>query len=350
MTLDAGETIRFSDDRATPRIEYGTKKDHISPFDNMLDRDSSLSSVPALPFSPATPSARPLTAKEKQLLKTRTEWIKRKVEDVSLTQKNANQAFGVREYSVDDLKQKPKGNLLQYVEQVDESRRQQKYSASTGAGTGADSKEEGERVLSNDPEEPSEDNPPPSSASEAVGLEDGTRDKDSGVSGLMLRGRETGGLFEESRESFRSVLGQSSSSLLKGSASGLSPLRQESARAVEFRKILNFNPGDGSSATPAPGVAVTDPINFHPDLTRQEINPIIGRTTLDAGATQPRFSSESLQPVTSFGLSRPGLVESAPFRPAAPSLSGPSFPGIQQPETRRPQPPPLVLEFPRRAL
>jgi hypothetical protein len=144
---------------------------------------------------------------------------------------------------------------------------------------------------------------------------------------------------------------------LSGKPKGLgnalkSGTRQPSARneakirLEAYQKIIDLPTSGGLPtgplATTLPGAL--DPVNFHIDLTRQGLNPVVGEA--GKSAAKP-IVSESLLPRASFPLAgRAGELPVFDSKAGSPfSIAGSLAPLLEPP---KPTPSPLRLEMPKR--
>jgi len=149
---------------------------------------------------------------------------------------------------------------------------------------------------------------------------------------------------QDSKDIISGLFNQKKSNASSSLVSGLETPEfksSQSERDDDFFKILN--PSAPRSFLPAK----YDPINSAPDSTRQEINPVVGKTVEDfSRAADPLGALSGLQ-ANGFvppGLQGPAfdlnekLLGPATFKPAFESPSGPRFVA----------PKPAILEFPKR--
>jgi hypothetical protein len=91
---------------------------------------------------------------------------------------------------------------------------------------------------------------------------------------------------------------------------------------------------------------VLDPVNLHPDLTRQEINPVISQSANPATPATKVSFSDSVRGLTAPAtLPRAGALEGLNLPVLAPSTFTPSLAPVT--EMRKPLSP-LVIEIPKR--
>jgi hypothetical protein len=137
---------------------------------------------------------------------------------------------------------------------------------------------------------------------------------------------------------------------LRGTLTGLfgapaqtAPPKWQQTRREEFSRLLGGTVS-GGIANPLGGSL--DPVNVMPDLTRQEINPVMGRVSSPLANPAQATFSDSLRSVSGPALGRgrgldlglpQGFAPASGLNPLAPAL-----------EPRRPAASPLVLDIPRR--
>jgi hypothetical protein len=341
-TLWAGDTVRFSDGTAPPFLPEDAKKEKPRRLGGLLDQDSSLSGVAAPPFSSVLPSSsrsslKRLTPREREVLDQRKNWMLLGPDDVSLTEKNANRAFGVKEYSLEDLEnssERQKGELERYIEKMDDKNRkpQDKDEARSGADRGG---EGGKETRSGGAEQ----------TAATVSSTTMAREMGTVVLSDLPDIRLSSSSSDLGRAPSRELFGQGSvSALFKATPSLLGTKRtplnpggelQQGSGADRLGSLLpNLTPG------------VLDPVNLHPDLTRQEINPVISQSANPATPATKVSFSDSVRGLTAPAtLPRAGALEGLNLPVLAPSTFTPSLAPVT--EMRKPLSP-LVIEIPKR--
>jgi hypothetical protein len=291
----AGETVRFSDSKQSPVIPEGGKKDRSSSFGGLLDRDSSLGGVTAVPFSglygPSSKSAaKSLTVRERDLLDQRNNWIQLTPDDLALTEKSASKAFGVRDYSLENLQdqhQQRKGDLQRYMDRMDEKSRKEQDKAQADAPDKGSSSLFGGGLANPDEGASSRQGTESSRVRESTGL----RFSDVGISM-----RQDDKWFGRKPDSLPDSLVKGKMfDLSKGGFRSLGLNRFQPSRADDLPKTPAADLGANSLANPLGGAL--DPVNFHPDLTRQQLNPVVGQPINQANQAGALNFSESLRPL-----------------------------------------------------
>jgi hypothetical protein len=133
FTALAADKVTFSDsnkskdpaDVAKPASK--ASRSFQNPFESTGPKGSSLQGVTAPPFSPSAPSEStpsPLTARERQMLEDRRDWIMRTPGNGSYSERDVNRALGVKEYDAgaNASKSADKGWLMRYYEQGQSSK------------------------------------------------------------------------------------------------------------------------------------------------------------------------------------------------------------------------------------
>jgi hypothetical protein len=339
-----GQKVRFSDSKESPAMPDGAKKDRSSSFGGLLDRNSSLGGVEAVPFSSVyTPSSKPadkgLTSRERDLLDQRNNWMQLNPDDFGLTEKSASKAFGVREYSLEDFqnqRQQRKGDLQRYVDKLDEKSRKEQDKAEAVSSEKSSSYLSGGDLAKPDKGESTRERTEFGQGREATGL---------GLTEFGILTRLDDKWFGRNRDT-------SPDSLVK---SGMLNLFRDGFRAPGLNR---FQPdrADGMLKRPTgeldansiskPLLGALDPVNFQPDLTRQQLNPIIGQTINQASQAATVNLSDSLRPLGPAALfTRPGVVDGLNLGVATPPIT--ATPGLPlQPQKDRFSP--AMFEIPKR--
>lgn len=304
----AGETVRFSDTKKSPPVPERAKKDRSSSFGGLLDRDSSLGGVTAVPFSSVyTPSSKPagkgITARERDFLDQRNNWMQLTPDDIALTEKSASEAFGVRDYSLENLqdqRQRRKGDLQRYVEKLDDKNRKDQDKAE------ADSSEKSASFLIGGDLTKLERSESDRTAAEAG---QGRGEMVAGLTDLLALTRLDDKWFGRNRDSL-------TDSLVKG---GMVDMFKDGFRAQgldRFRPsrstFMQKSPAGELNADPLgrPGLGALDPVNYQPDLTRQQLNPILGQTISQPSQATTVSLPDYMRPLPLPALfSRPGVVD-----------------------------------------
>jgi len=349
--LHGADRAKFSDSKEAPLLpEAATKNPFIErSLSGLPDRNSSLDAAKAIPFSSVqqAPLTKSLTTRERELLEDRSSWILRTPGELVLSEENANKAFGVREFKLelkDTAETRPKGNLERYYDRLGEKEtvrpedflndQAARHFGLAGAGRV-------DAPLGNSAEALPGDGRP---SLGAVG---------SPVSLPLRDGRPGGGVFEASRASMREMFGENTRTLFQPAPNGPNLTRDLRERAEDFRKnvlgVGSASPLETRGAlVESPLAGRLDPINTQPDLTRQELNPVVGRGIAElTGATSPG-ALDSLKPASAWGL-KPSFSDALlprSFGPAA-GLRDPLGSGLEQP--RGPAFSPTILELPRRS-
>jgi len=155
-------------------------------------------------------------------------------------------------------------------------------------------------------------------------------------------GQAPNGIFDAKPAILRESLNRGGVARLFDKAGGGSLAAQLSSekRAADFDKLIGGAPGT------SPLAGGLDPINFHPDLTRQGIDIVVAQPAADLGnLTRPTFS-DSLRPMSS-----PAFAAQGGFLDSVAAQSGENLGAspiiAPQPERRKLPTTPLVLEIPK---
>jgi len=307
-SLWAGEKVRFSDSKESPTMPQAEKKDRSSSFGGLLDKDDSLGGVTAVPFSSVyTPSSKPaargLTARERDLLDRRGNWIQMTPDDFALSEKSADRAFGVRGFSLEDLQERReprRGDLQRYLEKMDEQSRKEQEKAEadlSGKGLwpflGSDLTRVGKDGSSGEGIETSR-------VRQAMGLE---------LLDLGSWTRLDDRWFGRNRDFSPDSLVQSGlSDLFKGGLRppGLNRFQPIGLEAADRKPVADL--GANELASPLQGAL--DPVNLQPDLTRQQLNPVVAPPINQAKEAATVNLSEFLRPLGPAGLfTRPTVTD-----------------------------------------
>ena len=338
LALQGGEKVRFSDGNRVPvKPDSLIKRGLENPFGGSLDRDSSLGGVPAAPFSPTATPSRALTPKEKDLIDQRDNWMQRSMDELSITEKTANEAFGVRDYKAEKTDLRPKSDMERYFDKADEKVKL----GESEALDASHAKESALRTLGNSREvsslEPTTSLAVPGMARDPAAL---------GVSGGIGFASGPGLLLDQDHTSMRSSFKEpelGASPRLDNRASDL--LQERKARMANFREVMN-----GGSIGGAKGDLLRssmDPVNFHPDLTRDVMDPVAPMSFSSVLSGTKASFSDSLRPVgMGTATSRPGGLDSLLTKGQSSVSIAPSIVPASQP--RRMAPSPLVIEMPKR--
>jgi hypothetical protein len=306
--LGAGEKVRFSDSKQSPTMPEADKKDRSGSFGGLLDKDNSLGGVTAIPFSsvyaPAgRAAAKNLTPRERDLLDQHNNWIQLTPDDVALTEKSAAEAFGVRGFSLEDFqdqRQRRRGDLQRYVDKMDQkSRKEQEKAEADSPGKGFLSFL-GSELTKPEKGESAREGTATSRARQAMGLEllavgSWTRLDDEWF------GRSQGSLAD-------SLVGSGVSELFKGGlrAPRWNRFQLDRAEAAAKKPAADL----GADALANPLVGALDPVNLQPDLTRQQLNPVVGQPINQAKEAATVNLSEFLRPLGPAALlTRPTVTD-----------------------------------------
>ncbi len=336
--VQGGEKVRFSDGNRIPvKPDSLTKRGLENPFGSSLDRDSSLGGVPAAPFSPAAAPSRTLTPKEKDLIDQRENWMQRSMDDLSISEKTANEAFGVRDYKAEKTDSRPKSDMQKYFDKADEK---VKLSESESLET-SHAKESALKTLGDPKEMSSTERTDPLAA---PGM---ARDPSAlGASGGIGLSGAPGSLFEPGHMSMRNSFGEpdlAAGPRFNNRASDL--LQERKARIAGFREVMNVGSSGAAKGDLLQGSM--DPVNFHPDLTRDVMDPVTPLNLSGVLSGAKVTFSDSLRPVgLGAGLPRSGALDDLLIKGQGSVSVAPSFVPINQP--RHLAPSPLVLEMPKR--
>jgi hypothetical protein len=347
LSLAAGEKVRFSDGNgpiSSPDAAFRGPKTS-DPFGGLLDRDSSVSGVGAVPFSAVrSPSSKAGKARDRDALDKRLDWIRRTTDDIGLSDKNAGRAFGVRDYGLEESTKDPKAGAEAFLD-----------------GAEAIGREDLTKLA----KDPSGKNPSLAPAAERPlqvetdslsGLEGFEAMKDfagPGFTGLSDPARFAGGFVEREHDLVRESLirqgGPMSGFMLPNARLAPAVRQDRQKRTEEFNKLLGVTPEGGPAANLLGGIL--DPVNIHPDLTRQGINPVVGTSAKELNAAANPMFSDSLRPLgTPNPFLRPGMLNSASASAVGPPpLLNPNAAPVAEPR-KPPQPiAPLIFDMPRRA-
>lgn len=167
----------------------------------------------------------------------------------------------------------------------------------------------------------------------------------SGVSGRAALSGGPGFALEPQRMNMQDSLGEptlAGSPRLNERAADL--LQDRKARMDAFREVMNGGAVGSSKVNPLSGL--TDPVNLHPDLTRDVMDPVMPVDLSGALSGTKATFSDSLRPVgVGSGFARSTVLDDLTKGQGSVSIA-PSFVPINQP--RRLAPSPLVLEMPKR--
>jgi hypothetical protein len=119
--------------------------------------------------------------------------------------------------------------------------------------------------------------------------------------------------------------------------------------AAQFRRLLGVGPTPGAAPLPDGTIAegMLNAVNTQPDLTRRELNPVVGRASPAAG-TAMRVDLDTPNGVVSSVTSQRRSLADAPtsfgYRPALPAGSDLTAPPVRRRTTQSP----TVLNVPKR--
>lgn len=301
-SLWAGEKVRFSDSKESPTMPEAEKKDRSrsSSFGGLLDKDDSLGGVTAVPFSSgfapsSKPAAKGLTARERELLDRRRNWIQMTPDDLALSERTADRAFGVRGFSLEDLQDKReprKGDLQRYLDKLDERNRKEQEKAEADSSSKGLLSFLGSDLFKSEKGEAAREGTETSRVRQAMGLE------------LLELGswtRQDDMWFGRNRDSLPdSLVGSSMSELFKGGlrAPGFNRFQPTRLEATDSKPTADL----GADALAKPLLGALDPVNFQPDLTRQQLNPVVAPPINQAKEGATVNLSEFLRPLGPGGL------------------------------------------------
>lgn len=343
----AGEKVRFSDTKnpasasQNPLLRPDRSE---SPFGGLLDRGSSLSGVTAPPFAPPNQApVKPLTPRERELLEKRARWIERSPDDISINEKNANDAMGVRDYSLDslndpeslspelggtDLGKSPKPTEQQLLRQREELKAK-KQGGDPDRDDQTNSRDPDRRDTSIDFNKEM----PHFEADMSV-------TKSPEPESFLYISRE----LERDSMATRSASGGGITGMMRTTDRPSFMTKAAEARSEEFKKLLGSAPGE--SAVPGLKLGGLDSISFQSDLTRKELNPVVvGGPAKASPGLQPSLA-ETVRPFSPPSSAAGSFTESLLPRAAAPALGAPMLSPIQ--DRRVMERSPLVLDAPKR--
>lgn len=355
VALEAGERPRtkvvFSDSKAPSSLPSAATQDpSLLRPQSILPQRGSLEGVAAAPFAP--PAVAPRATRslpDRDALDQKREWLRYSVENLSVDDQAAAKAFGVREYTPESAFLGTKTSKSAFRGLIDEKSdddtpatprfdEEKRWKDFSGAAVG-------ERPLLSGVSSSASDSAPTGTDGDrtAVFFSDSEERGFLGGSGMGNRGG--------------SQRGEDLVSAALNRVSVIDPLRASGrdgqnrdavAPREEFRKLL----GLGAAVSGAQGGrligGVGDAINLQPDLTRQEINPVVPRVA--PGVKTAELPSFTAAPVASESqqniLSQP-LLDVLSSRAYAQPNSDLSVGPLN--ETRKLNLSPTVLPVPKRS-
>lgn len=355
IRLTAGEMVRFSDGKSAPALPgAGGKLDKESPLNGLLDKESSVGGITALPFSAAYQrnSQKPLTAKEKELLGKKSDWINRTPSQFELNEETAAKALGVRSYGSDDPKSPGELDLGAFSETTKDKRdrkdrveKQRQYKDRFGDPNRPDIA--GRESMTDRDARTSRDG------------RDGFRDERPGTERLGDMSEANKVKFSDplssdtaagpARDVFQEALMDTgfANNRISTARTERAEKEQAQARRMEFDKMLIGKAEGNSVVNPLGGPL--DPANTQPDLTQLGLNPVqpangmVPKSPLQNGGIADAFRAPGNSGSGMRGLGAETFGGPSPAVPLFPERS--SLPDLR-PKTRTPAG--GFIEMPRR--